>query len=96
MGTAFTVVTLWRLFSDSSFSGLLQSSDGSLSPGRIQLLVLTIIAALQYLLMTLQDPHHLPALPSNLVTALGGSQVVYLGSKAWTSFQTNGNTLEKQ
>jgi hypothetical protein len=80
---SFGVVTLWRLFKSGSFAGLVRSSDGSLSPGRIQLLTLTILAALQYLLATLHDPSHLPALPSYLVAVVGGSQTLYLGSKAW-------------
>ncbi len=84
--TAFGAVALWKLFHSASFAGLVRSSDGTLSPGRIQLLVLTILTALQYVLATIHDPSHLPALPSNLVTALGGSQLVYLGSKAWAIF----------
>jgi len=35
---AFGVVTLWRLLQDGSFAGLLRASDGTLSPGRIQML----------------------------------------------------------
>jgi hypothetical protein len=85
--TSFGVVTLWKILSTGSFAGLLQSSDGSVSPGRIQLLVLTVLTALQYLLTTIHDPTHLPAVPSNLVAALGGSQVIYLAAKAWTTFQ---------
>ena len=84
--TAFGIVTLWKLFRSASFAGLLRSGDGTLSPGRIQLLVLTLMTALQYLLATMHDPSHLPTVPSNLVTALGGSQVVYLGLKAWSAF----------
>src|SRR5438105_1081045 len=82
----FGVVTLWKLFQSASFAGLIRSSDGTLSPGRVQLLVLTILTAIQYLLATIGDPSHLPAIPSNLVMALGGSQTVYLGAKAWTVF----------
>lgn len=66
-----------------------------MSPGRVQLLVLTIMTALQYLLATIHDPSHLPAPPSNLVTALGGSQALYLGAKAWDMLQDKHKTLEK-
>lgn len=45
---ALGIVTLWRLFSDATFSGLLRSGDGTISPGRIQMLVVTVLAALQY------------------------------------------------
>jgi hypothetical protein len=57
-----------------------------MSPGRIQLLVLTVLTALQYLLQTIHDPSQLPVPPANLVTALGGSQLVYLATKAWSFF----------
>ena len=88
---SFGVVTLWKLFQSNSFSGLLQSKDkdASFSPGRAQMLAMTALAALQYLLATIQNPSHLPAVPSNLVTALGGSQLVYLGAKAWNVFGPN-------
>jgi len=86
--TSIGVVSLWRLFKDGSFSGLLRSNDHTLSPGRIQLLMLTVLTALQYLLSTIQDPTHLPDLPTNLVSVLGGSQALYLGAKAWDTFGT--------
>jgi hypothetical protein len=60
------------------------------------LLVLTVLTALQYLLGTIQDPSHLPALPTSLVTAMGASQVVYLGSKAWTIFGAKPNDSEER
>jgi hypothetical protein len=78
----FAGVTLWRLLSSGSLAGILRSSDGTFSPGRVQLLVLTILTALEYLLATIHDPSHLQTIPSGLVTVLGGSQAVYLGSKA--------------
>jgi hypothetical protein len=93
--TSFGVVTLWKLLQTGSFAGLLRAGDGTLSPGRIQLLVLTILTSLQYLLATLHDPSHMPALPSNLVTALGGSQLVYLASKAWNTFGFKSKSSEK-
>ena len=83
--TSFAAVMLWRLLKTASLAGLLRSSDGTLSPGRIQLLMLTVLTALQCLLTTIHDPYHLPSIPSNLVIALGGSQLVYLGAKAWNT-----------
>jgi hypothetical protein len=93
---SFGVVTLWRLFKSASFAGLVRSSDGSLSPGRIQLLTLTVLTALQYLLTTLRDPSHLHALPSGIVAAMGGSQMLYLGAKAWSTFGPKRNNSEEQ
>jgi hypothetical protein len=80
--TSFGVVTLWRLFTSADFTGLLRASDGTLSPARFQMLVLTVLTALQYLLATMQDPSHLPTPPTSLVAVMGGSQLVYLGAKA--------------
>jgi hypothetical protein len=87
---AFAALTLWKVLGTAGFSGLLLAGDGTLSPGRVQMLVLTIITAMQYLLTTVQDPSHLPVLPPALVAALGGSQAVYLGAKAWTTFGPKG------
>jgi hypothetical protein len=83
---SFGIITLWKLFQSASFDGLIRSSDGTLSPGRTQLLVITILTALHYLLQTISDPSHLPTIPANLVMVLGGSQTVYLGAKAWSIF----------
>lgn len=94
--TSFGVVTLWRLLKSASFAGLLRSSDGSLSPGRIQMLMLTVLAALQYLLTTLHDPSHLHTLPSGVVAAVGGSQLIYLGAKAWNMFGLKGANSEER
>lgn len=83
---SFGIITLWKLFQSVSFDGMLRSSDGTLSPGRIQMLVLTVLTALQYLLTTVHDPTHLPHIPEGLVIAMGGSQAIYLGAKAWSIF----------
>lgn len=88
---SFAGVTFWKLWQTASFNGLLRSADGTMSPGRIQLLVLTVMTAMQYLLSVINDPAQLPTLPPELVMALGGSQLVYLGSKAWTQFNDPNN-----
>ena len=74
-------VTLWKLFSSGSLAGLLRSKDKTFSPARLQMLVLSVLTAMQYLLATIHDPSHLPTISSGLVVALGGSQALYLGSK---------------
>lgn len=81
----FGVVTIWKLLQSGSLAGLLRSGDGTLSPGRIQMLMLTVVTAFQYLLGVMHDPSHMHAIPQNLVLALGGSHSVYLGAKAWSS-----------
>ena len=76
----------WRLIRSAGFDGLLRANDGTFSPGRVQLLVATLGASGQYLLAVMHDPTHLPAVPSGMLMAVGGSQVVYLGLKAWNNF----------
>jgi hypothetical protein len=83
--TALGAVTLWRLMRLRSFDGLLRDGDGSFSPARVQLLMVTVLTAMQYLLtaLTMHDHSMMPAVPDSLVAGLGGSQLTYLGAKAW-------------
>ena len=66
--------------------GLLSGDDASgktsFSPGRAQLLILTLLVALQYVMQVIHNPAAFPQIPGSWVAALGGSQVVYLGGKA--------------
>lgn len=95
---AFGAVTLWKLFQSANFSDLIRSSDGTraISPARVQLLMLTALTALQYLLATLRDPSHFPAVPQGLVMGIGGSQALYLGAKAWSIFAPKRNNTEEK
>jgi hypothetical protein len=52
------------------------------SPGRVQLLIVSILTASYYLLQVLHDPTKFPDVPAAWVAALAGSQVIYLGGKA--------------
>ena len=92
----FMLVSLIQLFRSGSFRGLLSTSDGQFSAGRAQLLILTVFAAMHILLSVLHEPTHVPPIPSELVTALGGSQFIYLGSKAFTVFNLPGIFKEKK
>jgi hypothetical protein len=58
------------------------------SPARLQLLIFTVVVAAQYLQAVIANPQRdaLPGLPAGLVAALGGSQAVYLGGKALSTF----------
>ncbi len=55
-----------------------------LSPGRVQLLVLTLAGAGYYLLLVAQQPldGSLPPVPEEVLLLVGGSNLVYLGAKA--------------
>jgi hypothetical protein len=52
------------------------------SPGRVQLLIVTILTASYYLLQVIHDSTKFPEIPGAWVAALGGSQAIYLGGKA--------------
>jgi hypothetical protein len=89
----FIVIVLWKLLTGGiSLNNLLygdlrQRGETAgftkvFSPGRAQLLMLTIISAVYYLLQVIHDPSKFPDLPQALVAILGGSQAVYLGGKA--------------
>lgn len=85
--SGFAIVTLWKLFTTGGFAGMLNANDGTISPGRIQLLALTMFTAVQYLVSTIDNPTRLPDLPDLLVQALAGSQAIYLGAKALALFR---------
>lgn len=87
-------VTLSKVLSSATFSGLLRSHDGTFSPGRAQMLVLTVGAALQYLLAVVHDPSQLPAIPQSMLLTLGGSHAIYLGAKTWSFFRPRENNRE--
>jgi hypothetical protein len=59
------------------------SAAGSrfVSSGRVQLLIVSLVTAVQYLAQVWQNPHRFPEIPQNSLLLFGGSQVLYLGSK---------------
>src|SRR4051812_8205377 len=70
---ALSAVTLWRLARLRSFDGLLRDGDGNLSPARVQLLMVTVLTAMQYVLtvLTMHDRSRMPAVPDGLVGGAG-------------------------
>jgi hypothetical protein len=83
----FFGIVFWKLLTGGiSLSGLLegdrQDGDTYFSPGRVQLLMVTVLFALQYLFQILKNPAAFPPVPEELLVVLGGSQAVYLGGKA--------------
>lgn len=89
----FFGLIIWRLFTgklrlnhllcgDRRNRGTRSGYSPFLSPGRIQLLLVTILTALYYLLQVLRDPKSFPQIPDAWLAALGGSQAVYLLGKA--------------
>lgn len=66
------------------------------SPGRVQLLMLTLVGALYYLLTTAENPRELPDIPNELLLILGGSNLIYLTGKASSFFPSFFQRGEKQ
>lgn len=87
----FILVVLWKLATgeiplDYLLYGDARSEEGAgastfFSPGRAQMLMLTVVAAGYYLLQVIQDPTHFPPVPNELLVALGGSHAIYLSGK---------------
>ena len=68
-------------------NGLLldKTSGRAFSPGRLQLLAITLMIAVYYifLVMDTEDTGRLPDLPNEFLIALGGSHAVYLSGKLY-------------
>jgi len=64
------------------------TGDHELSPARVQLLLFTLATAGNYLTDALNSPvsGKLPDVPEALLATLGGSHLLYLGSKALDFF----------
>jgi hypothetical protein len=51
------------------------------SASRVQLLIVSLVTAAQYLSQVWASPQRFPEIPQNWLLLFGGSQVLYLGSK---------------
>ena len=62
----------------------LPGSEHQMSPARVQLLVMTLAGAWEYLTLVFTDypSHKMPEMPNSLMAVFAGSHAVYLGSKA--------------
>ena len=81
----FFAVTFWKLLTRGiGLKGLLQDGKGNFSPARAQMLMVTLVMAIQYLAQVMQKPTAFPEIPSFWLAALGTSHGVYLGGKAYT------------
>jgi hypothetical protein len=85
LGGFALVVAYKMLIGKINFKGLLDDKvTGGTSPGRVQLLVLTLTGAGYYLLLAAEqaDSGSLPTVPEEVLLLVGGSNLVYLGAKA--------------
>jgi len=88
VGATVLVVVYQLLTGHINTRGLLDDklTGRQFSPERIQLLAITVGGALFYLIKVIGDPTHFPQLPRELVLAMGGSNALYLGGKAFSLF----------
>lgn len=85
--TILAVIVGYRLLTGRIITkGLLldkqDKSGGKFSPGRLQLLMATILVAIYFVTQVLQTKK-LPELPREFLLALGGSHLLYLGGKTY-------------
>ncbi len=92
VGGFFAVVLLKIATGEISLASLLYTRDAaghwSYSPGRMQLLIFTVVVAGTYLHSVVISPARgtLPDIPAYVLAVLGGSHATYLGSKAFAAF----------
>ena len=89
---AVPVVTIYHVFTGRIWlAGLLfeRNPQGRMvySPARLQLLLVTLMGAVQYLLHFIQKPTEMPDIGGWNLLGLGSSQALFLASKAWTAIQ---------
>ena len=87
LGGLVIVVAYKMLTGGINMRGLLDDKvSGALSPERVQLLVFTVLGAGYYLLLAIEQAPNgrLPDIPGEALLLAGGSQLVYLGGKAWS------------
>ncbi|SRR6266849_4661308 len=83
---ALLVIVALRILTGSIRTrGLIEGTTAAgsrfVSAGRAQLLIATLVAAAQYLSQAVNDSHNLPEIPQNWLLLLGGSNLLYLGTK---------------
>ena len=85
LGALFVLVASSLLSGWINTRGLLlgKKGDGTtyFSPERVQLLLVTLGTAFQYLLNVRHDPTHFPPVDSSWLAIFGGSHLVYLAGK---------------
>ena len=91
--SALTAIVIFQLMTRRiNTAGLLRTklgrSRGQLSPHRVQLLLITIGTAMYYVLQVSDTAKSgtLPDIPETWPAVLGGSNLLYLGGKAYARF----------
>ena len=93
IGGLLAVVIFRLLAGQISTRGLLEEKKsgktGNFSPGRLQLLIVTLGASSFYFvdIVAAVETGALPPVPDELLLIVGGSNVAYLGGKIYSKFQ---------
>jgi hypothetical protein len=90
---AFQLLT-GRINTTNLLSSKHGSSRGSISPERVQLLATTLGAAFYYVLQATASAKSgkLPDVPETWPAVMGGSNLIYLGGKAYARFFANSDS----
>ncbi len=89
LGALLAVVAFKLLAGRINTGGLLADKEtGKFSPGRLQLLIVTLAGASFYFfeIVGAADTGTLPPVPDELLLIVGGSHVAYLGGKIYSRF----------
>ena len=89
MSALLLVVVFKLLGGQINTRSLLEDKEtGAFSPGRLQLLIVTLGGAMFYFfeIVGVADPGTLPPVPAELLLIIGGSNVGYLGGKIYSKF----------
>lgn len=83
---ALAIIVFYRMLTGSINTRRLLHDKGArsgFSPGRLQLLMSTIVFAFYYIGQVLSNatPKEFPAVPKEMLLLLGGSHIFYLGGK---------------
>jgi hypothetical protein len=95
LGGLAAIVAVQLLTGQINTDGLFRGEDGEeFSPARVQLMVSTLGAAFYYLSQVLanQTPGSFPPVPQTWPILLGGSNLIYLGGKAYARWFGQKNT----
>jgi hypothetical protein len=85
LGSLLLVGVYQMLTGEINLHGLLtENGNSEVSSARVQLLVLTLAGALYYIYKATISSGGLPKIPPELLLFLGGSHIVYLGSKTFS------------
>ena len=89
MSALLLIITFKLLSGQINTRGLLEDKEtGTFSPGRLQLLIVTLGGATFYFfeIVDVADTETLPPVPAELLLIIGGSNVGYLGGKIYSKF----------